>query len=425
MMIKNIFRTFAFVVVLTTACGKIEIVNDVKGYILPVTVNVSRQGDDLATKATFNDETKKLSFCEGDQLFVEGYHPDAHSFAGTLTWVTDGTFSGAITTENEWTGTVEELFGATYPYGHADATLLPAGYSSKGFLSIMNEGYSAFVGYDYEKAFALTKAEAVEQFSDECGSYTSGTGFVLSPTNAILNFTITGLSASTNVNVLMTLPKASFDQDVTTDGSGNATFAIAVYGGAVDLNDISLSVGGNVITLGSHELLAGKIYNVTRLSGHALSSASVGDIICSDGYAYPSTKYNNLPAGVSAVAKVCYKNGEHGLALALADEGSMWWDAANTACSDKNTSAPVTGCTWKLATVDELNKMVSGAGGRSALCGCFSSVGGTDMPSTGHYWTSSTYSANAYYYNFGSTVGDPQTLAGPNQNKSVRACLSF
>lgn len=420
MMIKNFFRTFAFVVVLTTACGKNEIVNDGEGYILPITVNVNRQDGEYTTKATFNDETKKLSFSTGDQLFVEGYHPDARSFAGTLAWVSDGTFSGAITTENEWTGTVEELFGATYPYGHADATLLPAGYSSKGFLSIMNEGYSAFVGYDYEKAFALTKAEAVEQFSDECGSYTSGTGFVLSPTNAILNFTITGLSASTNVNVLMTLPKASIDQDVTTDGSGNATFAIAVYGGAVDLNDISLSVGGNVITLGSHELLAGKIYNVTRLSGHALSSASVGDIICSDGYAYPGTDYDKLPTGVTAVARVCYKNGVHGLALALADEGSMIWENAGPACSSKTPA--ITGCTWRLATLDEWKAMVGAVGGYLALRDGFEGIGGTNMQSA-YYWSSSYTDYGKWAYHFDGPGAD--VLCNPNYSFPVRACLSF
>ena len=44
---------------------------DPKGFTLPVTVKVTYQSDP-STKATYNEETKKLSFSTGDKLFVKG-----------------------------------------------------------------------------------------------------------------------------------------------------------------------------------------------------------------------------------------------------------------------------------------------------------------------------------------------------------------
>ncbi len=74
----NLVIAFAILMpalLLNTACNS-EIINnentDGKGYALPVTVNVTRQGDDPSTKATYNEETKKLSFSTGDKLFVNG-----------------------------------------------------------------------------------------------------------------------------------------------------------------------------------------------------------------------------------------------------------------------------------------------------------------------------------------------------------------
>ena len=81
-----------------------------KGYALPVTVNVTREGD-AGTRATYNESTRKLEFSTGDKLFVEGVHieAEANRFAGTLTWQSGGTFSGTIYTQNPYPGTADEL----------------------------------------------------------------------------------------------------------------------------------------------------------------------------------------------------------------------------------------------------------------------------------------------------------------------------
>ena len=272
---KNIFKTLAFAMLLATACNKNEIANDEnadkKGFALPVTVNVTREGDD-ATKATFNAGTKKLEFSTGDKLFVEGSHAEADRFAGTLDYVpATGKFSGTIYTESLYEGTIDDLLNGNY------ATLLPAGYESYDYLEIIDEGYEALLGENAYNSFATSKKLAVEQLSYEHGEYTSGTGFVLEPRNAILNFTITGLTASTNVTATLSDDEVwtpDIEGEVTTDGSGNATFAIGLEDSS-DLNEFTLSVAGNAITLvsSSKVLEAGKIYNIAR---NAIPGALIG-----------------------------------------------------------------------------------------------------------------------------------------------------
>ena len=301
---KNIFKTLAFAMLmpamlLTTACSnEDEFVNNdsnnQKGYPLQVTVNVTRQGDEGTTRATYNESTKKLSFSSGDKLFVQGTEATAGQFAGELTWQSGGTFRGTIYTKNAYTGTANALL--TSAGSGAGATLLPNGYESVGFLFIAANNpeakYDDQVSGDYDMAFALTKAAGVEQLSYEQAGYYDN-GFTLRPSNPILNFTITGLSANTEVAIVFSYNAASVNvnKNVTTNSSGTATFAIGVS--CTALADCSLTVGGNVITLGSHELTAGKIYNITR----AVTP--------------PTLAQTMTTAGMTVKVKYYYENGEN------------------------------------------------------------------------------------------------------------------
>ena len=279
---KNIFKALALAMMipamlLTTACSSDDsIVNNEptakKGYPLQVTVNVTRQGD-AATRATYNESTKKLSFSSDDQLFVNGYDRSdggAGQFAGALDYVdgSDGTFSGTITLQNSsYSGDADALFTAAQASNDVHATLLPNGYGVYDYLYIYpNNGYNAdVIPYAPNRAFALTKKLAVEQFSYEyTNTYSSGTGFALSPHNAILNFTITGLTANKKVDVALD-GALTIEKEVTTDGSGNATFAVGIFGGT-DLNMLTLTVDNTPVTLttSSKTLAAGHIYNITR-----------------------------------------------------------------------------------------------------------------------------------------------------------------
>ena len=279
---KNIFKAVALAMMmpamlLTTACSNEDVnltnndSNNKKGFELPVTINVTRQGDEGTTRATYNATDKKLEFSDGDKLFVVGQNPTsggAGQFAGTLTWQSGGTFSGTITTQNEYTGSADVLFSAASAVA---AVLLPSGYETPGYLFIDKyNGYDDRIGYDRNKGFATTKALAVEQFSYEMTTTYSG-GFALHPQNAILNFTITGLVPNAEVNATLKHEESGIisnlvSGNVTTNGSGEATFAMALSGGLCNIKDLTLIVGGNVVSITSTDKYpaAGKIYNISR-----------------------------------------------------------------------------------------------------------------------------------------------------------------
>ena len=309
---KNIFKALAVAMLmpamlLTTACSnEDDVVNNNKnnikqGYTLPVTINVTREGD-ATTRASFNESTHKLSFSSGDQLFVSGIEATAGKFAGTLTWQSGGTFSGTLTTQNEFTGTAQELLTQAYQAYLVDydnlknfvsAILLPAGYDNYEFITLnTNNSYDATISTDLSKTFALTKAAAVEQFSMESTSSYSN-GFTLYPSYGILNFTITGLTPDTDVNVTFSdytpaIYGNTMGGTVHTDGSGNATFAVAVYAySSKNIQTCSLYVNGNPIALvnSSKPIDAGHIYNITRsaltypIALSAVTSSYVGILI--------------------------------------------------------------------------------------------------------------------------------------------------
>ena len=271
---KTIFKTLAAAMLmpamlLTTACSSDDdavnngINNNGKGYALPVTINVTRQGDDAATRATYNETDKVLEFSSGDQLFVTGTDGTAGTFAGTLEWQSDETFSGTIYTENPYSGTAVALLGSA---STATATLLPAGYGSIGYLSVSGEGYNATLATNATKAFATSKAAAVEQLSLEQASAYSN-GFALAPQNAILNFTaVIGRwgYVSESYSVSLQADGTTISGSVApVEGDYSralANFAIAVAGSATP-SSLTLTVDGTAVSLGSHALTAGKIYN--------------------------------------------------------------------------------------------------------------------------------------------------------------------
>ncbi len=160
-------------------------------------------------------------------------------------------------------------------------------------------------------------------------------------------------------------------------------------------------------------------------NGIYCTASDVGRVVCTDGSIYDNVSAAEAD-GKTAVAMIAYLDTENnkGLALALADESDwMAWSTAISTCSAKTPT--VTGGTWKLATKDEWDLMISAAGSSNALHDGFSSVGGTNMQwsSTYYYWSSTEYdSGRAWNYNFsgGSWYSDLKE----NCNY-VRACLAF
>lgn len=275
---KNILKTLALAMLLVSACNKSEIANDEntekKGFALPVTVNVTREGD-YATKVTYNDGTKKLAFSAGDKLLVRGNDNSdggAGSFAGMLDYdASEGKFSGTIYTQNSYSGTADALFTAANS-NWVGAALFPNGYETYAFLSISGSGYGTSYSMSYNKAIAATKAAAVEQFSLESAK-TYSSGFALSPENAIFNFTIIGLTDGAKDVTLKDGTRTMFTGSVT-PSSGTAAFALGARikdnnDWSVNLKNVTLTIGGTDIdiTSTSKNLEAGHIYNVKRVVG--------------------------------------------------------------------------------------------------------------------------------------------------------------
>ena len=292
---KNIFKTVALAMLmpamlLTTACSSDDdLVNNentaTKGYALPVTVNVTREGDKGSNRATYTESTGKLAFSTGDKLFVKAnYSSLAGPFAGLLDYDTEqGNFSGTIYTEGQYTGTAEALLADA---SALMATLVPAGYDTYGYLSINNAGaYNANLLVALNKVFALTKNEAVEQLSFESvDEYDNG--FALVPRNAVVCFSISGLAADTEVEVIF---KEKSDDpvppvNVTTDASGVATFAVGMPG-IENFDNFSLTVDGFAIALPENKnVVAGKIYNMSRpVPGVKWNSTDMSSIVLSAG----------------------------------------------------------------------------------------------------------------------------------------------
>ncbi len=146
-------------------------------------------------------------------------------------------------------------------------------------------------------------------------------------------------------------------------------------------------------------------------------------VVCTDG-----TIYDNVAAatadGKTAAAKIIYidESSKAGLALALRDEGQYTQADGITACNNKNTSMPVVGGTWKLASKSEWDKMISAAGSGEALFDGFSSVGGTDM--LPHYWSSEMDESGVNGLIIQISSGWSGFVSNA-QTVPVRACLTF
>ena len=330
---KNIFKVLALAMLmpatmLTTACSSDDhAVNNEqtakKGFEIPVTVTATRQGSE--TRATF--EGGKLNFSPGDKLNVWGTYGGSKYFAGTLDMISEGTFSGTISTQDDSYGTIDDLLAS------ARATLLPNGYESYGHLIIselrpLYERRVTIIDDSYK--LATSKGEAVEQFSDESGTFVGGS-FALSPFNAILNFTITGLSDGVNNVVLTTTdptdPILIYSGNITVSG-GTASFAMGVYPErgnlGSDLNNLTMTVAGNPITLvsSSTPLAAGKIYNITR-SIVDLSTIS-SNYTAQNGETLTGTLANNVKISIADGATVTLNN--------VNINGSDTWTSGNYAC---------------------------------------------------------------------------------------------
>ena len=166
------------------------------------------------------------------------------------------------------------------------------------------------------------------------------------------------VSDGTNVTTLTDIPASTY----TTNGNGVLYVALPGFSSQTVTLTAIVGTAAYIYKRENVTFTNGKYYAVKVKMAAAplnITNPKVGQVIGSDGKNYTE---GDLPNGVTAVALICYVNGDHGLALAMADEEeAMDW---NTAMSTAAAHSPTfIGGTWKLPSLDEWKTMLNGAGG--------------------------------------------------------------
>ncbi len=404
---------------------------------IPYTVTVG-QGGDATTRATVESDNKTLYFADGDKLYITGTNIKGVLEIQTGTGAASATFSGDLTYSG--LGTPASDLSLT-------ATLVSAQQADGSEVTINATTGAVTVNYP-TTSYCADVATAVQKYSNLTGTSTYGSkSFSLTQQTAFLNFVITfedATSTGTELSAVVSNNSTAIcTANVTTTTESEkvvAKFVLPVAQGTT-LSSANVKFGvKDAISFGASKTLDGKVYNVTKTQAKTLAEATTGDIgkiAGMDGKIYATKAAADAVATGNAVAMIAYVGSEtgvdgytHGLALALTDEGSMDWEAANTACSTKNTNTPVTGATWLFANKDQWNKMIDacknvlGANNNyQDLRDGFNRVGGSNLRSY-YYWAHTVYGTEkAYVFPFdnGSWNATLKTNGGP----WVRACLAF
>ncbi len=323
---------------------------------------------------------------------------------------------------------------------------------------LTDDNYSISKKYDYASDRLASGSYTVDNINHKVtpNEYTDPLEFVAA-SQAIIKFTLkdkasdalispTALTVidGTSTVELTSIPSTTYGDNG--DGVLYVAFPAAGLAKTITLTATDGSDTYTYTTSSAKTFISGNYYSITVKMSKALpknladaTTSDKGKLIGTDGNIY-ATAAAATYAGTTAVAMIIYVGNEtgeetpytHGLALALTDEGSgMRWDEAENACSAKNTSTPVTGGKWLLASNDQWDHMLGtdepDAGSYEALRTGFESVGGTNMYPA-FYWSSSTQTVKKgsfeytfyYRYHFGNF-----SKVGGTGTGSARACLAF
>ena len=336
------------------------------------------------------------------------------AFAGTSTEVTQGTVMYAVTA--------------------ATATEAPALTSSDWKNTVPTAKNIADDGAEVKVWYYIQGADAPQGVAATLDNTFNNSDICATP------LTVTVLSNKFD----LTLKAANVNTiDATQASKGTVTVKVGT-GAAVDKTSAITDEGKlEGIKMGSEVKLNAKqgykfrkVEVKKKAAAKPLANATtedLGKVVGADGNIYANKDAAEAVTTGNAVAMICYVNEGHGLALALSDISSHYhsWDnsgplnegkTAAELCSAWNTSKAVTGATWKLASLSEMNLMINAAGGYAALRDGFSAVGGTNMIDD-YYWVSDESSADyAKNINFG---GGYDMQEFKDNSYQVRACLEW
>ena len=395
---------------------------------IPYTVTVG--GDEATTRATVDGDNKTLKFASGDKLYITGTDiQGVLEIQDGIGSASNATFSGDLTYDGS--GSPADDLSLT-------ATLVSA-QQTVGTQVSVNAAGAVTVNYP-TTAYCSSINDAVQKYSNLTGTSTYGArAFTLTQQTAFLNFVITfedGTTTGTELTAVVNNNSSDIcSASVTTETVSEnvvAKFVLPVAAGTT-LSSAKVTMGSKAaISFGASQTLDGKVYNVKKTQAAAAPAAKAaaeataedkGKLIGTDGNIYADVAAATA-AVTTAVAKIIYigTTGHatycHGLALALTDEGQMAWQAAIDACSAKNTSTPVTGATWLLASKDQWDYMLgtSGAGSYTALWT------GSNLQSGGYWSSTEDDFFNAWrYWDDGYWYNDDKD----DDYIRVRACLAF
>ena len=196
--------------------------------------------------------------------------------------------------------------------------------------------------------------------------------------------------------------------------------------------DVKKGTPVTVTYTGTKKVLGVKAEKKSATPSLNITSPVVGQVIGSDGKNYAANA--TLPDGVTAVAMIAYVGSEtdnttytHGLAIALADEGSMNWSTAKSTC--EGMTPAVTGAAWLLPSPNQWKAMFKANGGNegkyTGLNTAITTAGGTALQESGKYWSSTEY-GEGFANGVGLYYGNAYWGAGSMVNSYlVRACLAF
>ena len=428
-------------------------VNPTEPQVYTMTIQATKATGGATTRGLSLDGTKhKLTptWNEGEEVVVVQMVGTTNTTLGTLKAKAsnDGvtTLTGKLTGLQAGAQLKFYLHGSTYDYtGQTGVLLSDANSIEKKYdyaFAATNDYIIDGSNVTVPSGINLEAQQSIVKFTlvDDSGNPVNVTSLKIDTKNPIIetinnidptgntqvskSMTITPASA-TNV-IYAAIPNTEPNKDKPNDYTLTATTADGIKY-AYTKNDVTF--------------VNGKYYEVkVKILSHPLSKAVVGEIVGTDGMAYPTDYKDRMPSGVSAVAVVAYKNGDNGLAIALEDvsDSQMTWcddfgkEIASPSCKAWNESEKaVTGGSWLLPSKGDWENMFKATSGSTTnytdLNAAITAAGGKALHDV--YWTSTDVDpgyGTAVYSVFLEEEGAKFVGVEPDEYFSyVRACLSF
>jgi len=293
-----------------------------KGYEIPVTVNVTRDNSAL-TRTSYDAQTQKVSFTEGDRLFVEGVYEGENKFHGTLAYdATNKTFCGKLTAD--YAVMVSDADAFLSGAQSVSATLLPNGCGDYEYIGLLNENY-----VQVENTKAITcgidlLGAAIAQFAHETASTYSG-GFALKPQNAIFDCTFNNFnqgnvfgSSEANVGVTISYTTGGENQKITYSAGNTSNkiyLALPASTEGMDVTNFSIKLdNGSIATtfaLADATIKSGQVYTITKTIHLAGEISFSGE---SFSYTYIENKTFQNKVNITGDGEVTYSSSDTNVA---------------------------------------------------------------------------------------------------------------